>query len=103
MTRLLCFLAIFLALAPAAASAGDDIFKDAFGDRQGCFTLYDMTDKSYRRYKPERCRERLTPCSTFKIPNSLIALQTGVLSDEKSSMKWDGSPMFIKEWNMTRP
>jgi bla regulator protein BlaR1 len=98
MKRLLYFLSIFLVLVPAAAFAGDDIFTGPFGETQGCFTLYDMTDNSYRRYNPERCSERLTPCSTFKIPNSLIALQTGVLRDEKSSMKWDGTAMFIREW-----
>lgn len=38
---------------------------------------------------------RFTPASTFKIVNSLIALQTGVITDENMVIKWDG----IKRWN----
>jgi beta-lactamase class D len=32
-----------------------------------------------------------TPASTFKIPNSLIALDTGVATDEHFALRWDGT------------
>lgn len=32
----------------------------------------------------------LSPCSTFKIPNALIGLQTGVLSGPEHPKSWDG-------------
>ena len=40
------------------------------------------------------------PASTFKIPNSLIALETGVVEDpDKDIFKWDGVKRSIEPWN----
>jgi bla regulator protein BlaR1 len=43
----------------------------------------------------------LSPCSTFKIYNSLIGLETGVLADEDANtlIKWDGTQHGIQNWN----
>ncbi|MGH9721377.1 MAG: DUF6454 family protein [Bryobacteraceae bacterium] len=38
---------------------------------------------------PERARRRFTPCSTFKIPNSLIALETGAVPDAAFTLDYD--------------
>lgn len=40
-----------------------------------------------------------TPASTFKICNSLIALETGVIQDENSVLAWDSVPRQNPEWN----
>jgi beta-lactamase class D len=40
-----------------------------------------------------------TPASTFKICNSLIALETGVIQDENSVLAWDSVPRQNQEWN----
>jgi beta-lactamase class D len=55
----------------------------------GAFVLYDMKRDSYLRYNEARCRERFSPFSTFKIPNSLIGLDTGVISGAEHVIKWD--------------
>ncbi len=47
----------------------------------GAFVLYDLKRDAYVRYNEARCRERFSPYSTFKIPNSLIGLDTGVVPD----------------------
>lgn len=47
----------------------------------------------------ERCIQRFLPASTFKIPNTLIALQQGVVKDENEIIKWDGKDKGLKEWN----
>lgn len=39
---------------------------------------------------PEQCRLPLSPCSTFKLPNTLIGLQTGVVTGPEDLKKWDG-------------
>lgn len=39
---------------------------------------------------PEQCRLPLSPCSTFKIPNTLIGLQTGVVQGPDDLKEWDG-------------
>lgn len=47
-----------------------------------------------------RAREAMLPASTFKIPNSVIALETGVVADpDKDVFRWDGVTRDIKEWN----
>ena len=43
------------------------------------------------------------PASTFKIPHSIIALETGVVEEENSIQKWDGKKKFIKAWEQDLP
>lgn len=47
----------------------------------------------------ERSEERFLPASTFKIPNTLIALQTGAIKDENEIIKWDGKDKGLSAWN----
>lgn len=65
----------------------------------GCFVLYDVNRNTYVRYKEARCEERLSPCSTFKIPNSLIGLETGVIADATHIYVWDGVDRQQDSWN----
>ncbi len=69
-----------------------------FEGYQGCFVLYDLERNLYLRFNESRCSQRFAPCSTFKIPNSLIGLETGVLENERSRKKWDGAPKMLKVW-----
>jgi len=55
----------------------------------GAFVLYDLKRGRYVRYNEARCRERFSPFSTFKIPNSLIGLDSGVISDAEFVIRWD--------------
>jgi beta-lactamase class D len=70
-----------------------------FGNHKGTMIVYDLEKDIYYRYNPERGRERFLPASTFKIPNSLIGLETGVLKDENHVIKWDRIKREVKEWN----
>lgn len=47
----------------------------------------------------DECAERTLPASTFKIPNALIALDSGVLKDETTILKWDGVKRWNDDWN----
>ena len=38
------------------------------------------------------------PASTYKIPNSIIALETGVVEDENTFFKWDGEKRRMAMW-----
>jgi beta-lactamase class D len=51
------------------------------------------------RHDPARCAERFTPASTFKIPNSLIGLDSGVIPDENFVLPWDGQKRWVESWN----
>ena len=68
------------------------------------------TDGTFVGYKVEsyliiasdkvRSAEDRLPASTFKVPNSLIALETGVVTDpDKDVFKWDGTRRSIEAWN----
>ncbi|GAB5417241.1 MAG: hypothetical protein Crog4KO_21070 [Crocinitomicaceae bacterium] len=38
------------------------------------------------------------PASTYKIPNSIIALELGVMENDSTISEWDGEPRFMKRW-----
>ena len=75
-----------------------DLFKK-HGITNGCFMLRDHTHESVHLYNRERCLERFTPASTFKIFNSLVALETGVAQDETLVIPWDSVVRWNPEWN----
>jgi beta-lactamase class D len=53
------------------------------------FVLYDTRHERTVRFDAKRCQQRFTPFSTFKIPNTLIALETGVVADPDAVVRWD--------------
>lgn len=73
--------------------------KKAFTGYEGTFLLYDEEKGSVEVYNPQKSRKRVSPNSTFKIPNSLIALETGVLPDENTVWEWDGTVYPFATWN----
>jgi beta-lactamase class D len=88
-------------LAPTEAPTLPDPvnFEPYFQNFAGAFVLYDLSGDRYIRYNPEGCSERHLPASTFKIMNSLIGLETGVIPDENYVIKWDGTQHPISAWN----
>lgn len=76
-----------------------DLSKHFAGTKEGCFVLLDLKTNTVTRFNPGRCAKRLPPCSTFKIPNSLIGLETGVIKDLDHVMRWDGVPRSRENWN----
>jgi beta-lactamase class D len=56
---------------------------------KGSFVMYDLNNDRYVYYDSARCSVRFTPASTFKIPNSIIGLETGVIADENFVIPWD--------------
>ncbi len=66
---------------------------------EGCFVLYDLKRDRYIRYNPKRCQKRFIPASTFKIFNSLVALETKAIADENTVIAWDGVNRRFPLWN----
>jgi bla regulator protein BlaR1 len=62
-----------------------------FKGYDGTFVLLDLKTGQYFRLNEARAARRQSPCSTFKIFNSLVGLDTGVLSGKDHLMKWDGT------------
>ena len=66
----------------------------------GTFVGYKIDDYLIIASDKNRSGEAKLPASTFKIPNSLIALETGVVQDpDKDVFKWDGVTRPIEAWN----
>ncbi len=68
----------------------------------GTFVLYDAQSGITTRYNPERAAERRTPASTFKIFNSLVALDAGAVADEHEIVEWDGVERQVSGWNQSQ-
>ncbi len=66
---------------------------------KGSFVLYNFKKNQYLVYNPKRVNTTFLPASTFKIFNSLVALETGIVKDENQVIKWDGVKREIPEWN----
>lgn len=66
----------------------------------GCFGLYNNATNEFTFYNKKRFADTsFLPASTFKIINSLIGLQTGVISSDSMVIKWDSVERNVEEWN----
>jgi beta-lactamase class D len=91
----------FANVAPQRSEIRDDLAK-RFTDvgTAGTFVGYKTDDYLIIASDKDRSGQAFLPASTFKIPNSLIALETGVVGDpDKDVFKWDGVKRGIEAWN----
>ncbi len=66
---------------------------------EGSILIYDLNNDRIFENNPQRNATAFLPASTFKILNSLIALESGVISDEIAVLTWDGIQRSIPGWN----
>jgi len=66
---------------------------------KGSFVLYDQKNDKYIFYNQAQYKQPFTPASTFKICNSLIGLETGVIKDENFVIPWDSLKRQVPAWN----
>ena len=76
-------------------------FVEAFEREQvsGTIAIFDSSTKTLSCSDVERCRRVHLPASTFKIANSLIGLETGVVDDAGTILPWDGKQYPVQDWN----
>ncbi len=67
-------------------------------EHPSCFLIKEIGVKKIHSFNKQQCKKRKEPYSTFKILNSLIALETGVIDGNKTIIPWDGKKKFIKAW-----
>ncbi len=73
-------------------------FKD--NNVEGCFALFNNANGKFTIYNLDRYKDSAyLPASTFKIVNSLVGLQTGIISNTQMVIKWDGVVRRVPEWN----
>ncbi len=64
---------------------------------EGSILIYNQNDNIYSGYNLERCNMAFCPASTFKIPNTLIALENGIATKE-TVFKWNGEKRHFATW-----
>jgi len=79
------------AATPATNAAVDIGQRFRARDVTGTFALLAVHDDTLLLHDPARAEREFLPASTFKIPNSLIALETGVVKDPDEVWKYDGA------------
>lgn len=85
----------------AGFSAPADSFASVFKSAgvEGTCILYDLERDTYLGHRADRWDSMYIPASTFKIPNSLIALETRVIADEHTVIPWDSVTRSRGPWN----
>lgn len=64
----------------------------------GTFIVHDLAQDSYTVHDRKRAETRYVPASTYKIPNSLIGLATGVVANVDQVLPYGGGPTRRPEW-----
>lgn len=61
--------------------------------------LIESADGSIKHQYNVADNESFIPASTFKIPNTLIILEEGLIKDQREIIKWDGKERTYAPWN----
>jgi beta-lactamase class D len=65
----------------------------------GTIVISSLDGKTDYVYNDTFSQMRILPASTFKIPNTLIALEEGLIRSDSEVIKWDGIQREFPEWN----
>jgi beta-lactamase class D len=98
-TLVLSLLALLVTDAAQAALPNSDIgarFRQA--GVEGSMLVLDGQSGEVRRHNAGRAAQRFLPASTYKIPNTLIALETGVASGPDFRLAWDSKRVPRQAW-----
>jgi beta-lactamase class D len=90
-----------LAVLPAHADIVERIDLEAVFSAQkvaGTFATFEPTSNRVTLVNAERAKRRYVPASTFKIANSLIALETGAVRDENEIVPYGGKKQPFPAW-----
>ena len=66
---------------------------------KGTFLLKNISTNELKIYNEKRSDSTYLPAPTFKILNSMIALQTSSIKNVNDTIKWDGIDKGWKPWN----
>jgi beta-lactamase class D/beta-lactamase class D OXA-10 len=83
-------------LVAATPAAGQDLSKH-FQGIDGTFVLLDGQTGAFTRWNAARAEQRFAPCSTFKIPNTAILLETGAAPDAEFGVKYEPALQASRE------
>lgn len=94
--RTLLTLTTFLS---ASALASPTDFQDCAARGNTCtFVLLNAQTQALAVVNPERAKTRMTPFSTFKVPNSVVMFQTGVVKNLTDTFEVDLTRIPKQDW-----
>lgn len=70
-----------------------------FHGLNGTAVIFDASNRQYTIHNYDLAVTRSSPCSTFKIISSLIALENEILEPEDSTQTWSGEIFWNENWN----
>lgn len=84
---------------PTEPETIDADWSEYFNGLNGEAVIFDPPNNCHTIYNNEAAQTRRSPCSTFKIISSLIALENGNLDPENSVRTWSGEIFWNADWN----
>ncbi len=74
-------------------------WSEYFNGFNGAAVIYDVSNMKYTIFNNEIALAQRSPCSTFKIISSLIALENGIIKPDDSIRAWSGEVFWNEDWN----
>lgn len=65
----------------------------------GTAVFYQPASGQYKIHNLSQSSRRASPCSTFKIISSYLALSENLITEENSSIKWNKTRYHMSDWN----
>ena len=95
------FITVLILMLPILAIADDRDIATLYAEHniEGSIIIASLDGRVEFIHNKQRSERRFLPASTFKILNTLIALEAGVIRDEREIIKWDGSDKGWGPWN----
>jgi beta-lactamase class D len=81
----------------SAEQTVESLFKE--GGITGTIVISSLNGETEFRFNSERAAVEFSSASTFKIINTLIALDQGIVTNAQSAIKWDGIQREYESWN----
>jgi len=69
------------------------------GVKNACMIVRDNNHEAVYFYNKDGCLAQVSPASTFKIFNSLVALDNALVQDDRTIIPWDGVTRGVAAWN----
>ncbi len=97
--KLVILFFVFVSSNPAIAD--DQALAKLFAERNinGTIVISSLNSGKTFIHNGHRANLRFSPASTFKILNTLIALDEKVIAGENDVLKWDGHVYNLPDWN----
>ena len=94
------FISFFCFFVIATMANAQQIDKSLLKDYKAALVIYNRSTGDVVTADAMLAARRFPPCSTFKIYNTLIGLELGLISDpDKPWYKWDGIQRDFEGWN----